>query len=296
LFEHLWVEAKSSGTSTVIGSCEIALLPAPVAAIICVRSIAISDATQTPFVLEWAKEAFLRITEMKFPMRILIVEDHPNVLNYLKQSLSEQGYAVDLARTGLEALDWTEVVEYDLVVLDIMLPEVNGLTVCRRLRARGYPASILILTARDTVDDRVTGLDAGADDYLVKPFALKEFLARARALTRRRSIRSSTLKVADLSLDTNTHVVMRDNVLIKLTAKEYAVLECLMRESGRVLSRMEIAESIWNYDVYNQSNVVDVYIRNLRRKIDGPFDQKLIHTVRGVGYSVSDQPKDECDT
>jgi DNA-binding response OmpR family regulator len=280
---------------------EIALLPASVAAIISVRPVAILpvailDDTQTPFVLTEAKEAFLRITEMKFPMRILIVEDHPNVLNYLKQSLSEQGYAVDSARTGLEALDWTEVVEYDLVVLDIMLPEVNGLTVCRRLRARGYPASILILTARDTVDDRVTGLDAGADDYLVKPFALREFLARARALTRRRSIKSSTLKVADLSLDTHTHVVMRDNMLIKLTAKEYAVLECLMRESGRVLSRMEIAESIWNYDVYNQSNVVDVYIRNLRRKIDGPFDQKLIHTVRGVGYSVSDQAKDECDT
>jgi DNA-binding response OmpR family regulator len=228
-------------------------------------------------------------------MRILIVEDHPNVLNYLKQSLVEQGYAVDLARTGLEALDWTEVVEYDLVVLDIMLPEVNGLTVCRRLRARGYPASILILTARDTVNDRVTGLDAGADDYLTKPFALREFLARARALTRRRSIGSSTLKVADLSLDTHTHVVMRTNLLIKLTAKEYAVLECLMCESGRVLSRVEIAESIWNYDVYNQSNVVDVYIRNLRRKIDSPFDQKLIHTVRGVGYSVSDQATDECD-
>jgi DNA-binding response OmpR family regulator len=228
-------------------------------------------------------------------MRILIVEDHPSVLNYLKQALSEQGYAVDLARTGQEALDWAELVEYDLVVLDLMLPEVNGITVCRRLRARGYPASILMLTARDTVDDRVTGLDAGADDYLVKPFALKELLARARALTRRRADRSSTWKVADLSLDTYTRVVMRNNTLIALTAKEFAVLECLMRESGRVLSRMEIAESIWNYDVYNQSNIVDVYIRNLRRKIDGPFEQKLIHTVRGVGYRVSDQGIDECN-
>jgi DNA-binding response OmpR family regulator len=220
-------------------------------------------------------------------MRLLIVEDQPNVSNYLKRALEEQGYAVDLARTGREALDWAEVVEYNLIVLDIMLPEVDGLTVCRRLRSWGSQAAILMLTARDTIEDRVSGLDAGADDYLVKPFDLKELFARLRALTRRRIAQTSTLKVANLSLDTHTRLVMRGNTLISLTAKEYAILECLMQDPGRVLTRTEIAESVWNYDVYNQSNVVDVYIRNLRRKIDEPFDQKLIHTVRGAGYRLS---------
>jgi DNA-binding response OmpR family regulator len=146
-----------------------------------------------------------------------------------------------------------------------------------------------MLTARDTVDDRVIGLDAGADDYLVKPFDLKELLARLRALARRHTTKSSTLKVANLTLDPRTRAVMRNNTLIKLTAKEYAVLECLIREPDRVFTRSEIAESIWNYDVYNQSNVVDVYIRNLRRKIDDQYDIKLIHTVRGAGYCLSDQ-------
>jgi len=226
-------------------------------------------------------------------MRVLIVEDQPNVSNYVKRALEEQGYAVDLARTGQEALDWAEVVEFDLIVLDIMLPEMDGISVCRRLRSQGNRAAILMLTARDTVNDRVTGLDAGADDYLVKPFNLKELLARLRALARRRTAKTSTLKVANLSLDTRTRVVMRSNTLIKLTAKEYAILECLIREPGRVLTRTEIAESVWNYDAYNQSNVVDVYIRNLRRKIDDPFDLKLIHTVRGAGYRLSDQDRDE---
>ena len=226
-------------------------------------------------------------------MRVLIVEDQPNVSNYVKRALQEQGYAVDSTYTGREALDWAEVVEYDLIVLDIMLPEIDGITVCRRLRSQGNPAAILMLTARDIVDDRVIGLDAGADDYLVKPFVLKELLARLRALARRGTTKTSTLKVANLSLDTRSRLVMRSNTLIKLTAKEYALLECLMREPGRVLTRTEIAESVWNYDAYNQSNVVDVYIRNLRRKIDYPFDLKLIHTVRGAGYSLSDQDRDE---
>jgi DNA-binding response OmpR family regulator len=225
-------------------------------------------------------------------MRVLVVEDQPNVLNYVKRALEEQGYAVDLARTGREALDWAEVVEFDLIVLDVMLPEIDGITVCRRLRSQENPAAILMLTARDTVDDRVIGLDAGADDYLVKPFNLRELLARLRALTRRGTAKTSTLTVANLSLDTRTRVVMRNNSPIRLTAKEYAVLECLMREPGRVLTRTEIAESVWNYDAYYQSNVVDVYIRNLRRKIDDPFDLKLIHTVRGAGYRLSDQDND----
>lgn len=226
-------------------------------------------------------------------MRVLIVEDQLSVSSYVKRALEEQGYAVDRVQTGLEALDWAEAVEFDLIVLDIMLPELDGISVCRRLRGQGSQASILMLTARDTVDDRVIGLDAGADDYLVKPFELKELLARLRALSRRRSSKSPTLRIANLSLDTRTHVVMRNNALIKLTTKEYAVLECLMREPDRVLSRTEIAESVWNYDVYNQSNVVDVYIRNLRRKVDDPFELKLIHTVRGSGYRLSEHERDE---
>jgi DNA-binding response OmpR family regulator len=177
-----------------------------------------------------------------------------------------------------------------------MLPEVDGLAVCRTLRERGTSSLILMLTARDSVDDRVLGLDAGADDYLVKPFELKELLARVRALARRYSnhlIDSNTLQVADLTMNTRTRRVMRGDVLIHLTKKEYAVLECLIREPERVLTRTEIAESIWNYDVYNQSNVVDVYIRNLRRKIDDSFTLKLIHTVRGAGYRLSAQSEDE---
>jgi DNA-binding response OmpR family regulator len=225
-------------------------------------------------------------------MRVLVVEDQPNVSSYVKRALEEQGYAVDLAHTGQEALDWAEVVKFDLIVLDVMLPEIDGITVCRRLRSQGNAAAILMLTARDTVDDRVIGLDAGADDYLVKPFSLKELLARLRALTRRGTAKTSTLTVANLSLDSRTRVVMRDNSPIRLTAKEFAVLECLMREPGRVMTRTEIAESVWNYDAYYQSNVVDVYIRNLRRKIDDPFDLKLIHTVRGAGYRLSDQDND----
>ena len=225
-------------------------------------------------------------------MRILIVEDQANVASYLKRALQEQGYAVDLACDGQEALDWAEVVKFDLIILDIMLPLLDGFTVCRRLRNQGNQAAILMLTARDAVDDRVRGLDAGADDYLVKPFELKELLARLRALGRRQSDRSPVLQMADLSLNPRTRVVMRSDSFIELTAKEFSVLECLMREPHAVLTRTEIADSVWNYDVYHQSNVVDVYIRNLRRKIDDPFDLKLIHTVRGAGYRLSDQGGD----
>jgi DNA-binding response OmpR family regulator len=222
-------------------------------------------------------------------MRMLIVEDDPKISAYLQRGLVEQGYAVDTAATGREAREWADVVEFDLIILDVLLPELDGLAVCRTLRRQGNQAAILMLTARDAVDDRVAGLDAGADDYLVKPFVLKELLARLRALIRRRSelaSNSHALTVADLTMDTRTRAVTRAGQLLPLTAKEYAVLECLLREPGRVLTRTEIAESVWNYDVYNQSNVVDVYIRNLRRKIDDPFDGKLIHTVRGAGYRL----------
>lgn len=224
-------------------------------------------------------------------MRILLVEDEEKISTYVKRGLEETGYAVDAVFTGRDALDWEETAPYDAIILDIQLPELNGLRVCRELRQRGSQAPILMLTARDTIDDRVAGLDAGADDYLVKPFALEELLARLRALARRRGDvpKSPILTVANLSLDPTTHTVNRGEKVIDLPAKEFAVLECLMRSAGRYLSRTQIAEHVWSYDTYNQSNVVDVYIRNLRRKIDDDFETKLLHTMRGVGYRIFDQ-------
>jgi DNA-binding response OmpR family regulator len=225
-------------------------------------------------------------------MRVLVVEDEPRISAYVKRGLEEQGYAVDTAHTGREALVWAETVDFDLIVLDLLLPELDGVSVCRELRRKGCRSPILMLTARDALDDRVTGLDAGADDYLVKPFALRELLARLRALGRRStdSSRSPVLRVADLEMDTRTRRVSRAGKPTRLTAKEYAVLECLMREPDRVLTRTQIAEHVWSYDVYNQSNVVDVYIRNLRRKLDDPHSLKLLHTVRGAGYRLSVEP------
>jgi DNA-binding response OmpR family regulator len=228
-------------------------------------------------------------------MRVLVVEDERRISAYIKRGLEEEGYAVDTAFTGREALDWAETVSYDLIVLDILLPELDGLEVCRQLRGRGVLTPILMLTARDAVDDRVAGLDAGADDYLVKPFALRELLARLRALSRRSvdAPKSSVLTVGDLTLDPLSRRARRGGRTFEFTAKEYAVLECLMREAGRVMPRSMIAEHVWNYDVYNQSNVVDVYIRKLRRKLDDPFQDKLIHTVRGAGYRLSADGEDE---
>jgi DNA-binding response OmpR family regulator len=228
-------------------------------------------------------------------MRVLVVEDERHISAYVKRGLEEQGYAVDTAYTGREALDWAETVEFDLIVLDLLLPELDGVSVCRELRRRGCRAPILMLTARDGLDDRVTGLDAGADDYLVKPFAMRELLARLRALGRRatEAPRAAVLQLADLAMDTLSRRVSRGGKSVKLTAKEYAVLECLLREPERVLTRTQIAEHVWSYDVYNQSNVVDVYIRNLRRKLDDPCPLKLIHTVRGAGYRLSMEPDDE---
>lgn len=227
-------------------------------------------------------------------MRILIVEDEHKISAYLKRGLEEQGYAVDAAFTGIEALDWVQAAPYDLIILDIMLPEIDGITLCRELRVRGMRMPILMLTARDAIDDRVTGLDAGADDYLIKPFAFNELLARVRALLRRNqdAPKVTTLQVGDLVLDTLARRVSREGKRIDLTPKEYAILEFLMREKGRVLTRTQIAEHVWNYEVYNQSNIVDVYIRNLRRKVDDGYQLKLIRTVRGVGYQISAE-KDE---
>jgi DNA-binding response OmpR family regulator len=222
-------------------------------------------------------------------MRVLLVEDEHKISAYVKRSLEEAGYAVDAVFTGRDALDWTEATSYDLIILDVMLPIMDGLTVCRELRQRGNNTPVLMLTARDAIDDRVNGLDAGADDYLIKPFAMKELLARLRALSRRPSDqpRSPILSFADLSLDSRTHQVQRGGRLIPLASKEFSILECLLREPERALTRAQIAEHVWNYETFNQSNVVDVYIRNLRRKVDEPFEKKLIQTVRGVGYRLS---------
>jgi heavy metal response regulator len=223
-------------------------------------------------------------------MRVLIVEDEQRIAAFLERGLKEEGWAVDVVHTGNDALDWAAAAEYDVIVLDVLLPGRDGYSVCRELRARGAKTPVLMLTARDAVDDRVTGLDSGADDYLVKPFAFKELLARLRALTRRQSdSRSAELRVGDLTLDTVAHTARRGDRRIELTAKEYSLLEYLMRHPGRLLSRTQIAEHVWNFDFYSESNVVDVYIRYLRRKIDEGFDHKLIKTVRGAGYKISDE-------
>lgn len=224
-------------------------------------------------------------------IRVLIVEDERRIAAYVKRGLEEHGYAVDVVHTGLDALYWAGSTPYDLILLDILLPAPNGLVVCRELRRQGSRVPILMLTARGAVDERVAGLDAGADDYLVKPFSLKELLARMRALTRRSDGGDGlpVLTLADLKMDTTTRRVTRAGVEITLTAKEYAVLECFLREPERVLTREVIAEHVWNYDVHHESNVVDVYLRNLRRKIDDGRPQKLLQTVRGAGYRLTER-------
>ncbi|HHY47311.1 MAG TPA: response regulator transcription factor [Firmicutes bacterium] len=222
-------------------------------------------------------------------MRILVVEDEPKIASFIKRGLEEEGYAVDVAGDGESALDYAESAQYDLLILDIMLPKRDGISVCQELRMRGLKTPILMLTARDTVDDRVEGLDAGADDYLVKPFAFKELLARIRALLRRpREVTPTRLKVGDLILDTATQRAERGGRVIDLTLREYALLELLMRHKGQVLSRTQIAEHVWNFDFYSESNIVDVYIRYLRLKVDADFEPKLIQTVRGVGYKIGE--------
>jgi len=223
-------------------------------------------------------------------MRVLVVEDERRIADFVSRGLSEQGYAVDVAYDGDEALQWTDVADYDVIILDVMLPARDGIEVCRTLRDRRLRTPILMLTARDAVEDRVRGLDSGADDYLVKPFAFAELLARLRALTRREPAALGTaLQVGDLTLDTITREVYRQGARIDLTTKEFALLEYLMRHPNQVLTRTMIAEHVWSYDFDNATNVIDVHIRNVRRKIADPFPTKLIHTVRGAGYRISDQ-------
>jgi len=220
-------------------------------------------------------------------MRVLLVEDEPGIANFVRQGLTEAGYAVDLAWDGREGLAYALAADYDVLVLDIMLPKMSGLALLQELRRTGDRTPALMLTARDTVNDRVAGLDAGADDYLVKPFAFPELLARVRALLRRPPLQmGTTLQVGDLFMDTAKREVSRAGQAIDLTPREYAVLEYLMRHPNQVLTRDQIAEHVWNFDFYNESNVVDVYIGYLRRKIDQGHDAPLIQTVRGVGYRI----------
>jgi DNA-binding response OmpR family regulator len=219
-------------------------------------------------------------------MRVLVVEDQKNVARFIARGLREQGYAVDVAEDGSEGLDMAEIARYDIVILDLMLPKVDGFEVCRRLRERDVQTPILMLTARDDKRTRIEGLDTGADDYLTKPFDFDELLARMRALLRRgaREYRPPTLRVADLELDTNAHGVRRAGKDIQLTAKEFALIEYFLRNPGRVIGRAEIAESVWDESFDPFSNTIEVYIARLRKKIDDDSAVKLIHTRRGVGY------------
>lgn len=220
-------------------------------------------------------------------MRVLLVEDNRRLSNSLKASLADDGYAVDVAYDGVEGQELAEMTPYDVIILDIMLPRRDGLDVCRELRNQRINIPILMLTARDAIEDRVKGLDSGADDYLVKPFAIDELHARLRALLRRDSSdKTGLLKVANLVLDPAAHTASRDGVPIDLTAKEFALLEYLMRNPNRLITRQMVENHVWSYDYEGASNVVDVYIRRLRRKIDEHFDIKLIETVRGAGYRM----------
>jgi two-component system OmpR family response regulator len=223
-------------------------------------------------------------------MRILIVEDEPKMAALLRRGLVAEGMAADLAGDGEDAVPRAEATKYDLIVLDVMLPGIDGIEVCRRLRAAGVWAPVLMLTARDAVRDRVAGLDAGADDYLTKPFSYAEFLARLRALVRRGDAeRPVVLEVGALRLDPATRRVWRSDTEIPLSTKEFAVLETFMRRPGQVLSRFELLEHAWDYEYENRSNVVDAYVRLLRKKIDKPFGTDSIETVRGSGYRLREE-------
>ena len=223
-------------------------------------------------------------------MRLLFAEDEEDLNAIVKMKLESEGYLVDACLDGEEAIDCFDMAEYDLVILDIMMPMVDGFGVLEHIRNSGSKVPVLFLTARDSVDDKVKGLDSGANDYLIKPFALEELMARVRALTRNAfGETENTLSIADLTMDINRHVVTRGGEEIELSAKEYQLLEYLLLNKGIVISREKIENHIWNYDYEGGTNVVDVYISYLRKKIDGGRDVKLINTVRGSGYVIKEK-------
>jgi DNA-binding response OmpR family regulator len=236
-------------------------------------------------------QSLLRADYNEFVMRILVVEDERKTASFIRKALQAEGFTVDVIHDGAQALAALPHAPFDVVVLDIMLPGMDGLTIVRNWRERGIRTPVLLLTARGEVSERVAGLDAGADDYLCKPFALDEFLARVRALGRRSTdTKPVVLRVGDLSLNTVTHEVRRGDVVIDLAPREYRLLEFLMRSTGRICGRMTIVEKVWDYDFDPGSNLVDVYIMRLREKIDSGFEPKLLQTVRGVGYTMKAAP------
>lgn len=227
-------------------------------------------------------------------MRILVVEDDPALRKILQKRLTTEGYAVDACANGIDGLDYALAMAYDGIVLDIMLPGMNGLQILRQLRDKHCESGVLMLTAKDAIPDRVQGLDIGADDYLTKPFAFDELLARLRAILRKQSgSRSPKLVIDDLVMDTAAHLVSRGQNAISLTSKEYALLEYFMRNAGQVLTRDQIVDHVWNYNYQFETNLVDVYVRYLRKKIDCDGASKLLHTVRGFGYMLKVEDSDE---
>ena len=223
-------------------------------------------------------------------MKLLLVEDDQNTILYLQKGLTESGFVVDVAEGGESALHLADAREYDLVILDVMLPGRDGWSVLRELRVRGRQMPVLFLTARDTVEDRVKGLELGADDYLVKPFAFSELLARIRTILRRSTKpQQNLLRVSDLEVDLVRHRATRSGQRLELRPKEFALLALLTRRTGEVLSRTFIAEQVWDMNFDSDSNVVDVHVRRLRKELDDPFDRKLIHTVWGAGYVLEDR-------
>lgn len=227
-------------------------------------------------------------------MRILVVEDEVDLNKIIQKRLKIEGYSVDSCHHGEEALEYLTVIEYDAVIMDVMMPKLDGFQTLKQMREKKIATPVLLLTAKDEIENRVKGLDLGADDYLVKPFSFEELMARLRAMTRRKhGNTTSKLQVANLILDGNTHEVKRGEQPIELSAKEFAILEYMMQNEGIVLSRERLEEHIWDYEYQGASNMVDVYIRYLRKKMDNEYEPKLIHTIRGVGYVLKEkEPKE----
>lgn len=220
-------------------------------------------------------------------MRVLVIEDEKQLLKIIGERLKEEGYVTDLVRDGMDGLHFAESLDYDCIILDIMLPSMDGFSVLRKLRARKINTPILILTAKDTIKDKVSGLDLGADDYITKPFSFEELIARVRAMLRRKlGEKETVLFISDLTLDLITREVSRGNHLIELTSKEFAILEYFLRNKGKVLTKSQISNHVWNYEFEYKSNIVEVYVRYLRKKLEDNFENKLIHTVSGVGYVI----------